>query len=79
MYELVGKQNVDFYNDKNQHICGVKLHLTGFGGMCYVGIDAIHQFISTDHPCYQKALEVPLGPINIQYGRKNLVIDIIAG
>lgn len=79
MYELVGKQKVDFYNDKNQHIQGVKLHMYGYGGLCYEGVDALHQFIATDHPCYQKALEVPLGPVDIRYGRKNLVIDILPG
>lgn len=75
---LVGKQIVSFTDrSTGELIEGVKLHFNcADNGV--VGLAAMTQFIRKDHPCYQKAVELPLGEFNIIYGRRNSVQDIIA-
>lgn len=77
MYELVGKQMVDF-KDKNsgELIQGIKLHFLGYddhvsGRVCMV------QFVKTVNPCYPKAVGLALGDFTIVYGPKNRVMDIL--
>lgn len=77
--ELVGKQMVSFTNrDTGELVEGIKLHCTGVENGV-VGLAAITQFIKKDHPCYEKACTLPLGKINIIYGRRNSVQDILEG
>lgn len=77
--ELVGKQMVSFPDrSTGELIEGIKLHYTGVENGV-VGLAALTQFIRKDHPCYNKACNLPLGNFNIIYGRRNSVQDIIGG
>lgn len=69
---LVGKSKYDFFNDKNERVAGVKLHIVCYDERVY-GNAALQKSIKIDHPLYQEACDLPLGEIDIQYGRKDSV------
>ena len=74
---LVGKQKVSF-TDQNTGVLieGVKLHYTDYQENVS-GMAALTKFIRTDHPLYQKALDIPLGEVEIKYGRRDSFLDLI--
>lgn len=69
---LVGKSKYDFVNDNGERVAGVKLHY-----VCYdervEGNAALQKAIKRDHPLYNEACNLPLGQIDIQYGRKDAI------
>lgn len=74
--ELVGRQVVDFKNDKGERISGIKLHFLCdddrvSGRMCAT------QFISESHALYGKAQSMPLGAFSFVYGMRGKVVDIV--
>lgn len=76
MYELVGKQMVDF-PDKvtGELIQGIKLHCLGFDDHVS-GKAAMTMFIRINNPCYPRALELALGEITVVYGPKGRIMDV---
>lgn len=76
--KLVGKQMVNFVSrDTGEEVKGIKLHY-----LCsdnnVSGHAAATQFIRADNPCYEKAVNIPLGEFSITYGRKGSVEDIVS-
>lgn len=75
--ELVGKQDVKFTGNDGNMIEGIKLHILDksefvMGRMC------VTEFLRVIHPCFVKAQGLPLGEINIMYGRKGVIVGIEA-
>lgn len=74
--QLVGRQIVDFKNDKQERIQGVKLHF-----LCQddkvVGKMAATQFISITSPLYDLAMKAPFGDFRFEYGMRGKIVDII--
>lgn len=76
MNNLVGKQYVDFKNDKGETISGVKLHFLCLDDRV-VGQCAATQFISSSHALYNIACDMPLGDFEFIYGPRGKVMNIV--
>lgn len=72
---LVGKQMVDFTNDKGEKIKGVKLHFTCPDDRVS-GLAATTQFFRADHVLYEQAVTMPLGEFAFDYGPRGRVVGI---
>lgn len=74
--ELVGKQVLNFTDKKTgELIQGIRLHFVAPDDNVK-GQAAVTKFIRIDSPLYQKACDIPLGPFNIVFGRRDSVLDI---
>lgn len=73
--ELVGKQMVDFIDKEGKRIQGIKLHLVAPDPKVE-GRASITQFIRSDSPLYNKAVDCSLGPIVITYGYRGAIVDL---
>lgn len=73
--ELVGRQYVDFTNDKGEKVEGLKLHYLceddRVSGRC-----AATQFFNKTSSLYKKAEVLPFGPFNLVYGPRGRVVDV---
>lgn len=77
MVKVVGKQNVDFSNDKGERIEGIKLHILGtdknVSGQC-----VFTEFVSPNSDCYDMANDLIVGSaVTLVYNRKGKVEEII--
>lgn len=75
MNELVGKQLVDFTNDKGERVLGIKLHFLceddRVDGRC-----AATQFIGSQHALYGQVRDMPFGKFGFTYGPRGKVVGI---
>lgn len=73
--KLVGKQMVDFKNDRGEAIQGIKLHF-----LCkddrVDGEMAATQFINVTSSLYEVALNMAFGEFDFVYGPKGRIMDI---
>lgn len=75
--KVVGKQNVDFKNDKGEKIEGVKLHLVG-DDPHVTGKAVFTQFFKSGTSLYSQAVQLPNeSEVVLVYDRKGKVDDII--
>lgn len=76
MYNLIGKQILDFTGNDGKQVQGVKLHYTDDTRTDVEGLAASTLFIRKEHNCYGKALNLPLGEMKIEFGFGGRIIDI---
>lgn len=74
--KYVGRQMVDFTNNNGDKVQGIKMHLVGLddrveGECCFT------QFINFTNPLYQKVVSMPFGEVNIVYGPRGTVQNIV--
>lgn len=75
--KIVGKQNVDFSNDKGERIQGIKLHILG-SDRNVNGWAVFTEFINPSSSAYNTALDLPLDSfVTLVYNRKGKVDEII--
>lgn len=72
---LVGKQIIDFVNDKKEPVKGVKLHFTCPDDRVS-GLAAMTQFFNVNHALYEQAVTMPLGEFVFDYGPRGRVVGI---
>lgn len=77
MYDLVGKQMVDFPDQKTGEVIqGIKLHFLAYDDHVS-GKAAMTQFIRSNNPCYPRAINLSLGDFTIVYGPKGRIMDVL--
>lgn len=76
MYDLIGKQILDFTGNDGKPVQGIKLHYADDTRSDVEGMAASTLFIRKEHNCYNKALALPLGEIKIEFGFGGRIIDI---
>lgn len=76
MYNLIGKQILDFTGNDGKPVQGVKLHYSDDTREDVEGLAASTLFIRKEHNCYNKALSLPLGEMKIEFGFGGRIIDI---
>lgn len=76
MYNLIGKQILDFTGNDGKPVQGVKLHYTDDTRTDVEGLAASTLFIRKEHNCYNKVLSLPQGEIKIEFGFGGRIIDI---
>lgn len=76
MFKFFGYCVVNFVDGDGRRVNGLKLQMSESGDPNFVGEACYTPFISVSSPCYEKVKSLKFGEVNIEFGRKDRIIDI---
>lgn len=76
MMELIGKESMNWFDQKEQrNVSGIKLHVLA-NDLRVEGTAALQHFFETNHPLFKKVQALEFGKIDVDFNIKGVMQDI---